>query len=161
MVRHEAERVYRDDDRQLPDLPTKCDIVRLSHEIITQTWWQTQRPRFDLCASRLVIEEASAGDPTAAAERLKALEGIALLPVGPPAFQLAERLAHVLALPQRAKADALHVAIAASQSTAFLLTWNCRHLANAALTHRIERTCSDAGFVAPRIVTPELLTELP
>jgi len=75
------------------------DIVRLSHEIITQTWWQTQRPRFDLCASRLVIEEASAGDPTAAAERLKALEGIALLPVEPPAFQLAERLAHVLALP--------------------------------------------------------------
>jgi hypothetical protein len=136
-------------------------IIRLSHEIITQTWWQTQRQRFDLYASPLVIEEASAGDPTAAAERLKALEGIPLLPVEPSAILLAERLAKVLVLPHRAKTDALHVAIAASQGTAFLLTWNCRHLANAALTDRIERTCADAGFAAPRVITPELLTELP
>lgn len=43
----------------------------------------------------------------------------------------------------------------------FLLTWNCRHLANAALADRIERTCFDAGLIAPRIVTPELLMDLP
>ena len=49
----------------------------------------------------------------------------------------------------------------AVHGVAFLLTWNCRHLANAALMDKIERTCSDAGFVAPRIVTPEQLMETP
>jgi hypothetical protein len=43
----------------------------------------------------------------------------------------------------------------------FLLTWNCRHLANGNLAAKIEQTCEDAGFRAPRILTPEQLMEPP
>jgi hypothetical protein len=39
-------------------------------------WWATERPKFELVTSQLVIDEASAGDPSAAADRLKLLDGI-------------------------------------------------------------------------------------
>lgn len=137
------------------------DVVRLSHELITREWWTKHRSSFDLYASDFVIEEASRGDPTAAAERLKELADIPLLPVNPAVTELAERVATALALPPRARLDAAHVAIAAVHGMAFLLTWNCRHLANGVLADKIERACAEAGFTAPRILTPELLMESP
>jgi hypothetical protein len=57
--------------------------------------------------------------------------------------------------------DAAHLAVAAVYGMSFLLTWNCKHLANGVLADRIERTCRAAGFAAPRIVTPEMLMEAP
>lgn len=140
--------------------PSK-DVIRLSHEILTRQWWADSRPHFDLFSSDFVIAEASAGDPTAAAERLKALAGIPLLAASESVDRLAGQVAASLALPPRARMDAAHVAMAAVHGMRFLLTWNCTHLANGALADRIERVCMDAGFSTPRILTPEMLMELP
>ena len=135
------------------------DIVRRSHEIITRDWWTQSRPQFDLYTSVFTTNEASGGDPTAAADRLRELQNIPLLPTTPDVAALAAQLERALSLPARARIDAAHLAVAAVHGMAFLLTWNCRHLANGTLTDRIEDTCSAAGFVAPRILTPELLME--
>ena len=62
-------------------------------------------------------------------------------------------------LPVKARLDAAHVAVAAVNGMDFLLTWNLRHLANAALRGKIEQTCREAGFVPPIICTPEELME--
>jgi hypothetical protein len=140
--------------------PTR-DVIRRSHQLLTKEWWTTHRDRFDLHTSALVLQEASAGDPSAAVERQQALEHIALLPLSVPTIALAERIADELTLPRRARADALHVAIAAVNGISFLLTWNCRHLANAFLADRIEQVCEGHGILAPRIVTPEQLMETP
>jgi hypothetical protein len=137
------------------------DVIRVSRQMITREWWTRYRTYYDLYVSDFVIEEASRGDPIAVAERLKALVDIPLLTMEPAALELAQRLAASLALPTRARLDAAHVAIAATHGIEFLLTWNCRHLANGALADKIEQTCADAGFVAPRILTPELLMEPP
>ena len=137
------------------------DVVRLSHELLTREWWTSERPRFDLYTSALTHQEASAGDPTAAAERLHALEGIPLLTIDAPVVSLAERLVTALSLPTRARADAVHLAVSAVHRLDFLLTWNCRHLANGELAATIERTCDAAGRVAPRVLTPEQLMEQP
>ena len=137
------------------------NIVRLSHEMLTRDWWSKCRPWYDLYVSDFVIDEASRGDPSAAADRITALQGIPLLPVTSPVVDLAERLAAALSLPPRARLDASHVAIAAVHGMNFLLTWNCRHLANGMLADTIERTCDEAGFKSPRILTPELLMEPP
>lgn len=41
-----------------------------------------------------------------------------------------------------------------------LMTWNCKHLANATLRHRIDAACRNAGYEPPAICTPlELLGE--
>jgi hypothetical protein len=129
--------------------------------MITREWWTKQRPLFDLYISDFVVEEASRGDPAAAVERLQALNGIPLLRAAPVAIELADKLATALSLPDRARPDASHLAISAVYGMSFLLTWNCKHLANGFLADRIERTCRVAGFAAPRIVTPELLMEAP
>jgi hypothetical protein len=57
-------------------------------------------------------------------------------------------------IPEKASADAAHIAIAAVQRMDFLLTWNCRHIANAAIVDDLRQVCSDAGFPAPVICTP-------
>lgn len=137
------------------------DVVRLTHESLTRQWWRFHRPSFELFTSNFVIEEASRGDPIAAAERLKELAGIPMLPADPRVEDLAGEIVQAIALPVRAHVDAAHVAVAAVHGIRFLLTWNCTHLANGMLTDKIEDTCERSGFRAPRILTPELLMELP
>jgi len=56
--------------------------------------------------------------------------------------------------------DAVHVAMAATAGMDYLLTWNCRHLANASLRGRISEVCRTAGHRPPTICTPEELREV-
>ena len=40
-----------------------------------------------------------------------------------------------------------------------LLSWNCRHIANAAIQARLRKLAETAGLVLPVICTPEELME--
>jgi hypothetical protein len=64
------------------------------------------------------------------------------------------------ALPSKARIDALHVAIAATNNIQYLLTWNCKHLANATLREKIAATCREMGYNPPVICTPDELNEV-
>jgi hypothetical protein len=75
------------------------------------------------------------------------------------AFELAEKLLRAGAMPSKAADDALHIAIAATKVITYLLTWNCRHLANATMRPVIEAVCLAKGLKAPIICTPEELME--
>src|SRR5262245_24616012 len=99
------------------------DIVLMAQQQVTADWWM-KRDRFDLFISQLVISEASAGDPAAAANRLATLDGIPLLPPSESAHLLASALIAEFAIPKQAQRDASHVAIAAVNGIDFLLTWN-------------------------------------
>ena len=72
---------------------------------------------------------------------------------------LAAELVSTGPIPPEASADALHIAIAAVNGVDYLLTWSCRHLANATLRGRIEVLVEDAGYGCPVICTPEELME--
>ena len=75
------------------------------------------------------------------------------------ALELAKELLQAGALPAKAADDALHIAVAATTTVPYLLTWNCRRLANAAMRAMIETVCQAKGFKAPIICTPEELLE--
>jgi hypothetical protein len=135
------------------------DVVIAGHQQITHQWWESSRHRFELCTSQLVIEEAGAADPSAAQERLAILGSLTSLGVTTEARDLAKLLVEAGAVPEQAKADAAHIAIAATQGIDYLLTWNCRHLANAAMRKEIETVCNAAGYKPPIICTPEELLE--
>jgi len=138
--------------------PTR-DLVRAAHQEVTREWWAT-RSAFDLYISQLVLDEAGAGDAGAAAQRLEALRDAPLLELTSEATALARELVRQAALPPKAAADALHIAIAAVNGLNFLLTWNCTHIANATMRPRIEAICRAGGFEPPVICTPlELLEE--
>ena len=138
------------------------DIVMAAQQLQTREWWDQRRGEFDLFTSELVIKEIRRGDATAAAERVKVAALIQSLKVTPAATQLAHTLIGSLKLPPRAHADALHVGIAATNGIGYLLTWNCRHLANAVLRPRIEVACRGTSVEPPVICTPfELMEDVP
>ena len=134
------------------------DLVQAAHQQITRDWWST-RDRFDLYVSAAVVAEARRGDEVAAARRLEVLSRIPLLAAGPRTGSLVRSLLQRGALPDKARLDAAHVAIAAVNGVDYLLTWNLRHLANATIRGKIEETCRHAGLVPPIICTPEELME--
>lgn len=135
------------------------DLVRAAHQQITREWWDTRRADFSLFASQLVVDEAADGDALAAAERLKPLANIPLLTYREPTLLLAGSLERALQLPPQARGDALHVAVCAANGIEYLLTWNCRHLANGVLAAKMEQACQVHGLTCPRMVTPEQLLE--
>ena len=136
------------------------DIRSVSQQNITSEWWDVRRNDFDLFISEFVIVEASRGDKNAAAKRLTAIEGIAELEVLDTTAELAKSLIYQGSLPIKAEIDAFHVAVAATHGVEFLLTWNCKHIANALMRPKIEQVCRENGFEPPIICTPtELLEE--
>ena len=73
------------------------------------------------------------------------------------AVELAKELLRTGALPTKAADDTLHIAIATTKAVPYLLTWNCRHLANAVMRPVIETVCRAKGYAVPIICTPEEL----
>jgi hypothetical protein len=88
-------------------------LVTAAHQQITREWWDNCRTRFESFISPLVLDEASRGDPAAAAIRLAAVNELAILEVTESALVLVDALVNEGALPAKAMDDATHVAIAA------------------------------------------------
>jgi predicted nucleic acid-binding protein len=135
------------------------DVVIAAHQALTRQWWEVRAQKFRLVISELVGQEAGKGDPDAARARIAALAGINILIIKEEAIALAEQLVLSGLIPKDAAADALHIAIAAIHGIDYLLTWNCKHLANAALRGRIESFINRAGYFSSVICTPEELME--
>ena len=104
-----------------------------------------------------VIDEASAGDPVLASERLAYLDGLPLLPYDPAILEIAKAIMGLGALPPKAEVDALHIATVAHHRIQYLLTWNCKHIANAKILPRIHGALSRLSIPIPIICTPEEL----
>ena len=136
------------------------DVVVAGHQQVTREWWLACRELFHVVCSALVMQEAETGDDVAAEARVAALRGITLLEVTSAARDLARSLVAAAAIPPSAAADAMHVAIAATNGIEYLATWNCRHLANATMRAKIEGVCRAAGYRPPLICTPEELLEV-
>ena len=141
----------------LTERPSR-DLIIAAQQAMTREWWIDAPERFVLVASELVLTEAAAGDAEAAHARLTALETVTRLDTTEDAAALTRRLLELGAFP-RAAADAAHVGIAATNRVDYLLTWNLRHIANAAVRSRIERACRKAGYEPPVICTPNELME--
>lgn len=135
------------------------DIIIAAHQQITEEWWRTKRHLFDLYASQLVLREAAAGEEEKARERLNALEETELLEITENAVSLATVFIEKGAIPQIAAEDALHIAIAVVNGLDYLISWNCKHIANAKMRSKIDQVCLSCGYEPIIICTPEELLE--
>jgi predicted nucleic acid-binding protein len=135
------------------------DVVVAAHQELTRQWWEARSVDFELVVSELVREEAVKGDEEASSKRIATIAGMAILRASNVAVSLAERLVSKGSIPRESAADALHVAIAAVNGIDYLLTWNCKHLANATLRGKIQDLVEQAGYACPVICTPEELME--
>jgi predicted nucleic acid-binding protein len=136
------------------------DLIVAAQQQISDVWWSHRRDHYDLFISELVIEESGRGDGKAAADRLSLLADISLLETTTSAVSLAERFLARRYLPDNAAADALHIALATVHQIDYLLTWNCRHIANAEIQKVLRNLVQAEGYNLPILCTPsELMGE--
>lgn len=133
------------------------NLLAAAWQSLTVEWWEKRSNDFDLFVSELVHEEASRGNPLASAKRVGAMAGVPQLQVTAEVVNLAKMLIAPDLLPQKASADALHLAIATVHKIDFLLTWNCRHLDNAEFKSKARRLLLSLGHAIPEICTPQEL----
>jgi len=132
------------------------DVIFQARQELTRRWWDGRRNDYDLFVSQFVLDEAAAGDPAAAAERLRLLDDLPLLDAGhSDVDRLADLLVDRRLLPAKARTDAQHVAVATVFAVDYLMTWNCKHIANADRLPLIYSALRGEGFDPPLIVTPE------
>jgi hypothetical protein len=133
------------------------DVLIAGQQQATRDWWEERRQRYDLYVSAFVLDEANQGDEMAATERLAVLKECKVLAYPPEAEALTRALLVSRLIPSRAAVDAAHIATAAVHGMDFLMTWNCRHIANAAIVEKLRAICEREGFPAPVICTPHEL----
>jgi hypothetical protein len=136
-----------------------CDILIAANQQVTQEWWQNRRPKFDIYISQLVAQEINVGDAEAISKRQQARADCIYLDITPEAVNLAEKLIERNAIPRPAAEDGLHIAIATVSGLDYLLTWNFKHIANAALRANVELVCRLNGYEPPVICSPMELME--
>jgi hypothetical protein len=133
------------------------DLHVAAHQQTTQEWWANRRSEFECSVSQVVIDEASAGDPAEVQKRLAIIGGLPALEITEDADLLTQAIIAAGMLPTHAVRDAAHVAVTAVHAIDYLLTWNCKHLANAQIARRIALACEKLGHRMPIICTPEEL----
>jgi len=137
------------------------DMLVLSRQEITHDWWEKKRNSFTLYISELVIQEISVGDPVAAEKRLDFIQDIPLLSISSEIENLAYELIELLEMPEKAITDALHLAVASFHNMDFLVTWNCKHIANPFIIKRLNSAAKSHDIHVPVICTPiEFMEEL-
>jgi hypothetical protein len=130
------------------------NLVLAGQQQLTRRWWSTRKRHYSLFISELVIEEAGKGDSQAARKRIDSIKNLPLLEIDDEAIKLGARILKIGVIPQKAAADAGHIAVAARHGIDYLLTWNCKHIANAEIIRRLDQVIRDAGYLAPTICTP-------
>ena len=133
------------------------DLLQAARQQLTKDWWDLQRKTHELFTSQVVLDEIAAGEPEMAERRLELMDGITVLDLTPAAEALAGRILHSGLLPATADGDAAHIALATVHKLDILLTWNCRHIANASIVGRLRRLAETQGHTLPEIYTPEEL----
>jgi hypothetical protein len=117
-------------------------------------WLGDEAPNYHLVTSQFVIDEATLGDPVAAADRLALLADIPVLLPDAHVEQVADEIISRSLMPPKARLDALHVASAAVGGVQYLLTLNCRHIANAHVLPHIYALLEELELPRLLICTP-------
>ena len=133
---------------------TSREVMIAGQQQATRDWWDDRRQHYQLFISGLVLAESRRGDAAAAKAREDVLVNCKVLEYSEAAQDLAREILIAHLLPAKAAVDAAHIAVAAVHGMDFLLTWNCRHIANAAIVDKVRAVCAAAGYAPPVICTP-------
>lgn len=132
---------------------------RKSHEAIsrrnwTRSWWNNST-EFEKLSSIAVIGELSFIPNLNKREHcLSLIHKIPLLFLEPEIEHIVSSYINNRIMPEDTGGDALHLALASFYKCDYLLTWNCKHLANANKFDQIRWLNNILGLYVPKIVTP-------
>lgn len=135
------------------------NLVLVANAEVTREWWDTRRSAFELYTSQAVLKEVAKGDAEMASRRLELLRDFPLLDLNQSVLDLAEQFLGRSNLPAKADVDAVHIAAATIHGMDYLLTWNCKHIANAQIQGKLAEISLDFGYELPILCTPYELLE--
>lgn len=135
------------------------DLLQAARQQLTRDWWELKRHEHELFTSQIVLDEIAAGEREMAHSRVELLVGLPVLDLTAAAETLTDRILESGLLPAGADGDAAPIALATVHEVDILLSWNCRHIANAAIQARLRKLANVAGFTLPVICTPDEMME--
>ncbi|KAB8315629.1 type II toxin-antitoxin system VapC family toxin [Tolypothrix campylonemoides VB511288] len=130
------------------------NLILAANMEITRDWWESRRTAFVLYTSEAVLNEVAQGDAEIAVQRLEILRDFPLLELNHAVQDLAVQFLARSNLPPKANVDAIHIAAATVHGMDYLLTWNCKHIANAQLQGKLAEISLDFGYELPILCTP-------
>ena len=137
------------------------DLLQAARQQMTKDWWNLKRHKHELFTSQVTLDEIAGGERAMAQRRLAIMADIPVLDLTPDAATLTRHVLGSGLLPAKADSDAAHIALATVHKMDILLTWNCRHIANAAIQVRLRRVAQAGGYELPAVCTlDELIGEL-
>jgi hypothetical protein len=152
-------RVYLETSFISACVTTRADPASIYRRDTSIDWWRAQAPRHELFISAEVIAELSHPDFASGIEALEQIRDVPLLDIDAEVRGFAQILVRERVMPAPIAGDAIHVAVACVHAADYVLSWNVRHLANPNKITHLRTICVRAGYLPPRIVTPELLWE--
>ena len=123
----------------------------------TQAWYQNESAFHDLFASAMVLDELGTGTFDHQDEALSFAQNLRLLPIDDEVLGVARIYMDRFVMPTTNMGDAVHLAVASFHETDYVLTWNCRHLANPNKARQIAELNRRLGLLTPLMVTPPML----
>ncbi len=126
----------------------------------TREWWDQERGAYECFVSPVVFDELSAGGYPTREACIALVEGLASLGVEEDVLEIASAYQARGLMPRQPAADAIHLALASYYRIEYLLTWNCRHLANVNKARHLQALNLQLGLGSPQLVTPHLLLPL-
>lgn len=133
------------------------DVIVLAHQELTRQWWQNEKNRFELYTSNVVFEEISQGNELSSIRRMEYLKSVKLLSSTSEVESILIKYMKHYNLNKDLTEDMLHIAYSVYYQMDYLLTWNCKHIANAHFRTQLERYNNELGYKTPVICTPEEL----
>ena len=134
------------------------DLLQAARQQLTRDWWDLKREQHELFTSQVVLDEITGGKAAMARQRLAVMAGITLLRSTDEAETLTQRILDSGLLPTDADRDAAHIALATVHAMDILLSWNCRHIANAAIQARLRELAAKSDLNLPVLCTLDELT---
>jgi predicted nucleic acid-binding protein len=135
------------------------DLIVAAHQEITWEWWDKALPVFEPFVSQIVFDEILRGDEEAVRRRASAIEDFKVLEMTPDVASLAEVYFNALNIPDKARNDSYHLALAVYHGMDYLVSWNCTHIAAGRVRAVVEALNDERGYQTPVICTPEELME--
>ncbi|HEU0302290.1 MAG TPA: PIN domain-containing protein [Longimicrobium sp.] len=132
----------------------RTDDAVVTRRRLTREWWGDAHERYELLTGAPVLSELLAGIGKRVSLRISLLSGLPLLLPDTAALNAMDVYVRNKLMPARRSEDALHLALASRYGCDFIVTWNCKHLANPNKRRYLERLNARSGLHVPIITTP-------
>ena len=133
------------------------DVVSASQRHWSRLWWDQIRSEYEVVVSEGVINELADPDFEYSQSALALVDRVPQIEINNEVRDIVNVYITRQLMPQGPLGDALHLALASYYKCDYLLTWNCKHLANPNKFQHIRIVNTALGLYVPVITTPNQL----